>query len=241
MKMDSEIKYLVEVGKRKGFLTYDEVNRLLPDEVVSGDKIDSILNMLEEMGIELADDDDELGTRRRTRRRAASDDSSEEPEDAEGEDDAEEEEAVQLFLQGPGTEKIDDPVRMYLTQMGEIPLLTRKRYRKKVLESGVAQEESIKTLKEVVRGELAFDRTLKISSAAEIGKEDVSERLPESIRTLENMLLCNRADFPKLQRTKAASKAHNEVVRRIRDRRRKSVLLLEELCLQTKKDRKSVV
>ncbi|MHC4469978.1 MAG: RNA polymerase sigma factor RpoD, partial [Planctomycetota bacterium] len=93
---------------------------------------------------------------------------------------------------------------------------------------------AIKTLKEVVRGELAFDRTLKISSAADIGKEDVSLRLPESIETLENMTDRCREDFIKLQRMKPGSPLFRKLVRRIRDRRRKSVLLLEELCLQTK-------
>ena len=51
MKLDSDIKTLVEEGKRKGFLTYEEVNRLLPEDVNSGDKIDRIFEMLEEMGI----------------------------------------------------------------------------------------------------------------------------------------------------------------------------------------------
>ncbi|MHC4469977.1 MAG: RNA polymerase sigma factor region1.1 domain-containing protein, partial [Planctomycetota bacterium] len=154
MKMEPEFKDLVEEGKRKGFLTYEEVNRLLPEDVVSGDKIDSVFSMLEEMGIELADDDEEPETP--TRPAADSEDAEgEEAPDAEQEEKAEaEREQLRLFLEGPGTEKIDDPVRMYLTQMGEIPLLTRdqeirlaklieltrKRYRKKVLESGLAQD-----------------------------------------------------------------------------------------------------
>ncbi len=75
------------------------------------------------------------------------------------------------------TEKIDDPVRMYLTQMGEIPLLTRdqeiflaktieitrKRFRKKCMGSGLCMESGLRTLEQVQRGELAFDRTLKVN------------------------------------------------------------------------------
>ena len=59
MKLEPEIKFLVEEGKRKGFLTYEEVNRLLPEDVASGDKIDRIFEMLEEMGIELGDEDEQ--------------------------------------------------------------------------------------------------------------------------------------------------------------------------------------
>ncbi len=253
MKQDPEIKALVDEGKRKGFLTYEDVNRLLPEDVVSGDKIDAIFATLEEMGIEVVDEEEEEAERSHRRRRPVQemDSEYEDREEVEVEEDEEAEqepEDTSFLLEGPGTEKIDDPVRMYLTQMGEIPLLTReqeirlaklieltrKRYRKKVLESGIAQEAAIRTLKEVVEGDLAFDRTLKISSAADIGKEDVAFRLPESIGTLDRMLSRCREDFEHVPRVKAGSKAHREVVKRIRDRRRKAVILLEELCLQTK-------
>ncbi|MEN8149745.1 MAG: RNA polymerase sigma factor RpoD [Planctomycetota bacterium] len=247
MKLDTALKSLVEEGKRKGFLTYEEVNRLLPEDLVSGSKIDRVFEMLEKMGIELGDEDEADPRTESAAAPAATPKKGKTAEEkaAKAEDD---EAAIDLFLQGPGTEKIDDPVRMYLTQMGEIPLLTReqeirlaklieltrKRYRKKVLESGLAQQAAIQTLKEVVNGDLAFDRTLKISSAADIGKEDVSARLPESIETLDDMLDCNREDFQRVAKTKCGSKMHNELMKRIRDRRRKGVLLLEELCLQTK-------
>ena len=116
-KTHPEIRFLVEEGKRKGYLTYEEVNRLLPEDLVSGDKIDSVFTMLEGMGIEVAYEDE-----------------VEEEQETETTTDAESDgprstrptPARHPFLDGPGTEKIDDPVRMYLTQMGEIPLLTRE-------------------------------------------------------------------------------------------------------------------
>jgi len=250
MKLDSkligsDLKQLIVQGKNKGFLTYEEVNRLLPEDVTSGEKVDSIFAMLEEMGIELADDEEDgealVASKASAEAEAAQQRATEATNAAEAE-------AARLLREGPATEKIDDPVRMYLTQMGEIPLLTRvqeirlaklieltrKRYRKKVLESGIAQETAISTLKDVVAGNLAFDRTLKISSAADIGKEDVAFRLPESILTLDEMLKRAREDFERLSRVKAGTRTHREFVKRIRDRRRKSVVLLEELCLQTK-------
>ncbi|HLA37567.1 MAG TPA: RNA polymerase sigma factor region1.1 domain-containing protein, partial [Candidatus Brocadiales bacterium] len=105
-KLGQRIKTLVQKGKEKGYLTYEELNDLLPeDDVVSPEKIDDILIMLDEMGIDLIDEAevesrDTLG-----------------PEEEEAFPEEEVEESI--------PEKIDDPVRMYLTQMGEIPLLRR--------------------------------------------------------------------------------------------------------------------
>ena len=102
MKLDSELKKLVEEGKRKGFLTYEEVNRLLPEDLVSGSKIDRVFEMLEEMGIELGDEDE---ADPRTESAAAS--PAKKGKDAEEKDEkaaAAEEAAIDLFLQGPGNE-----------------------------------------------------------------------------------------------------------------------------------------
>ena len=108
--LNQKIKHLVQKGKEKGYLTYEELNDMLPDDAdISPEKIDDILMMLDELGIDLIDETE-----------------------IESRDVADAEEApvfqeVDLeFGEVPTiTEKIDDPVRMYLTQMGEIPLLTR--------------------------------------------------------------------------------------------------------------------
>lgn len=120
-KVDSELKTVLETGKQKGFLTYDEFNDLMPDE--DPEKLDNILMSLDEHGIELIEGDGNLDDR-----------------SFPGDDDLEDD-----FSEDISSERIDDPVRMYLTQMGEIPLLsreeeirlakkielTRKRFRKK--------------------------------------------------------------------------------------------------------------
>ena len=81
----------------------------------------------------------------------------------------------------------DDPVRMYLTQMGEIPLLTRRqeielakrieetrrRFRTKLLENDYVLQEAYKTLKRVHRGELPFDRTVQVSVTEHLEKEQI--------------------------------------------------------------------
>src|SRR5436189_4869794 len=110
LKVDEGLKTLLESGKEKGYLTYGQVNDYLPDDAVNPEKLDQLLLILEDQGIELIDES--------------------EAEEREGGPDVarENEEVVAELEQSIAEEegdsrRIDDPVRMYLTQMGEIPLL----------------------------------------------------------------------------------------------------------------------
>jgi RNA polymerase primary sigma factor len=131
--------------------------------------------------------------------------------------------------------------------MGEIPLLTReqeialarkieiarKLYRQKVLESALAAIAAVKIFEDVDRGELAFDRTLKVE---EVDKRDISHRLPENVATIRRLIDRNREDFRYwlVNREAITLKDEMEVARRVRNRRKKGVILLEELGLQIK-------
>lgn len=230
--VDSDLKAVLETGKQKGFLTYDEFNDLLPDE--DPEKLDNILMTLDEHGIELIDED-------------APDISLDRDLIREGDEEIDEE----MIIEDTYSERIDDPVRMYLTQMGEIPLLkreeeiklakkielTRKRFRKKVLESEVSLEVALEILIDVQNGELAFDRTLRGNNTLELKKTDMESRLCENIQTLSKMLERNRDDFKEYLDSKPLSRERTKLVKRIRSRRKKGVILLEELGLQTKKIR----
>jgi RNA polymerase primary sigma factor len=108
------VKQLIDIGKEKGFLTYDEVNELLPAEVVNGDQIDNIVMMFGEEEIELIDSSEAAHFRRMRSR-------GEKEEAAAGGDDEPE-----LDLTPGAIGKTDDPVRMYLREMGTVPLLTRE-------------------------------------------------------------------------------------------------------------------
>jgi len=164
-RIEPELKALIEEGRRKGFVTVDEVQRMLPDEVTASEKaLDRIAQQLDEMGIEMVEE-------------ARSFDAGEDGEDDEDEQsarklrtaDVEPSKDVDPLTMPTSAERIDDPVRMYLTQMGEIPLLTReqeiwlaktiertrKRYREKLLASGLSLESCIQLLEDVQRGELA--------------------------------------------------------------------------------------
>src|SRR5580704_9892008 len=100
LKMDEGLKSLLEQGKEKGYLTYSQVNDYLPDDAVNPEKLDQLLLILEEQGIELIDETEaeerEAGPGTR-------------PEEATGELDL-------SFMDDDDSRKIDDPVRMYLTQ-----------------------------------------------------------------------------------------------------------------------------
>src|SRR5687768_8269050 len=150
---DNRVRILLDLGTTRGFLTYEELNEKLPDEVVSPDKLDSLLMRIDEMGIKLIDEHDigDYIKQPRVRAPKAQPKKPAEPEEITVEDiDGEEIDLnLEAELAEASTKRIDDPVRMYLTQMGEIPLLTREQeialakkieitrkiFRSKVLES----------------------------------------------------------------------------------------------------------
>jgi RNA polymerase primary sigma factor len=113
---DQAVKRLIKVAKQRGYVTYDELNEVLPSDEVSSEQIEDIMAMLSEMGINVID--------------------AEEAEEAEVDGGAAEEEEERPFLGGQLpvkqertteiTERTDDPVRMYLREMGSVELLSRE-------------------------------------------------------------------------------------------------------------------
>ncbi len=103
----------------------------------------------------------------------------------------------------------DDPVRMYLTQMGEIPLLTRQeeislakrievtraQFRRRLLECDYVIQLAVKVLKRVHAGELPFDRTVQVSVTDRLEKDQILGRFPHNLRTIEILLKQNRDDY----------------------------------------------
>lgn len=143
----------------------------------------------------------------------------------------------------------DDPVRMYLTQMGEIPLLTRseeirlakkieitrRRFRAKLLECDYVIQSAFKVLKRVHEGELPFDRTVQVSVTDRLEKEQILGRLPHNLRTLEVLLKRNERDY-RIALCKSQTKAQRRNAwTRLARRRRRAVRLVEELGLRTQR------
>src|SRR5215472_16520434 len=197
-KTDDGLKALLELGKEKGFLTYDQVNDHLPDDDTNPEKIDQILILLEDQGIELIDET-EAEEREGTGTAAVDDELRAELE-------------LTIIADEDDSRRIDDPVRMYLTQMGEIPLLkrdqeialakqieiTRKRFRRKVLECDYALRNVVETLKRVHVGDLPFDRTVKVSLTENLEKDKILARMPHNLKTLEFLMEQNANDFEHL-------------------------------------------
>jgi RNA polymerase primary sigma factor len=205
----------------RGYLTYEELNEKLPDEVVSPDKLDSLLMMIDEMGIKLIDESDigeftkgpsrEENRGQCPRRRRV-------PKSSRTIDGEEIDLNLEAELAEASTKRIDDPVRMYLTQMGEIPLLTREQeialakkieitrkiFRSKVLESDYCLQSAVEILQQVDDGDLPFDRTMKISTAEDqADKGTIGQRIPLNLESVRKMLARNREDWEGLREAKS--------------------------------------
>jgi RNA polymerase primary sigma factor len=235
--IEKTIKAIIKIGKEKGHLTYEEINDALPDEVISPARLDSLLMTLDELGVQLLDESDiEKGV---------DEDFEEEAEKIGHGDEDEDDLALEEELERE-VRKIDDPVRMYLTQMGEIPLLTREEeislarkieltrlgFRRKVLESDYCARTAIDILRQVDEGILPFDRTMKMSSGEAYERTVVKDRLPFNLNTVEKLLERNVNLFLDSQAITDIDKIKANVKQMHRSRR-KIATLLEELSLRT--------
>jgi RNA polymerase primary sigma factor len=180
------------------------------------------------------------------------DDDLEEEEDeasAEGEGDLGAEENEELLLGEDADTWSDDPVRMYLTQMGEIPLLsrqqeialakqieiTRAKFRRKVLECDYVMQQAFRVLRRVHDGELPFDRTVQVSVTDRLEKEQILSRLPHHLRSLNVILKRNRHDYGVATSKSRGMGERRAAWRRLGRSRRRAVRLVEELGLRTQR------
>lgn len=237
---EDQIKKIIEKGKKKGFLTYEEMNNQIPEEAVSATRLDSLLSTLDEMGIDLIDEADvEKGedTDFELDKESSDDKDSKDVEDAILE---------KQLVGGDISRRIDDPIRMYLTQMGEIPLLTRKleislarkiemtrmAFRRKMLESDYCARGAMRLLQQVDEGTLSFDRTMKISTSENLIRGVIKKRLGNNLETIDKLLEVNTKLFNKLKDSNR-SNSMKVLLKHLYRNRRKIATLLEELSLRT--------
>jgi len=154
---DDVMERLLELGGDKKYLTFDDLNRELPDNVVSPDDIEDVLQKLEGSNIPVADSDERLLEQAAA---VAIDD-----EDATNED-------VQLDLSAGALEKTNDPVRLYLREMGVVPLLTREG---EVAIAKRIERGQLKTQKAIARSPIAVKELLKIGDQLEAGNANIRE------------------------------------------------------------------
>jgi RNA polymerase primary sigma factor len=228
---------LIDQGKPRGFVTFQMVNAYLPDEGGSPQTVDDLVLALEHNKLDFVDDPDQPqhdlatmpaeelveGVLPKKRRAVANASTS----------------------SGLSSR---DPVRMYLSQMGSIPLLSRdreiflaktievsrKRFRRALMECHFSMTAALETLEQVFGGELAFERTVRTSDAEKASKMQILGRMRCNFPTIRRLLDASVADFNCVidPATKVAER--NEKIKALAERRRKAATLLEELSLRTK-------
>ena len=197
-RFDETLTSMLEVAKSAGYMTYQQVDEYLPDEGGNPRMVDDLILLFDEMGIDLQNDPD-------------APDEEELPEsEIEAKKEAEAVSSVLKPLIGPETTLSSrDPIRMYLSQMGNIPLLTRareiflaktieitrKRFRRTTMESDFALDIAIETLEKVAARELPFERTLRTSDTENARKEQIEGRIPINLPTLRVLIQQNIEDL----------------------------------------------
>ncbi len=143
-------------------------------------------------------------------------------------------------------DSVDDPVRMYLMQMGQIPLLTREEelraakkidrtrlaFRNNMLATDFMLRGAYDALKLVQEGKLRLDRTIEVSVTNKAEKKRIMKRLVPNLKTLKHLLEQNRADYRLAIDRRNPMKARREAWKRLVRRRNKCVILVEELNLR---------
>jgi len=249
-EVEQQIKAITEKGRRKGYLTYEEMNEDLSDDIVSPARLDGLLATLDEMGINLLDEAD---VEKREAEEFGAAEGEEGPSKAEQ---LKEDELLEKQLVGEQevARRIDDPIRTYLTQMGEIDLVTREQeislarkielarmgFRRKMLESDYCARNAVDILQQVHDGALSFDRTMKISTAENLVRSVIKKRLPGNIQTVNILMKKNQTLFKKLLQGSSGDdgkSADKLTLKRMHRNKRKIATLLEELSLRTSRIR----
>jgi RNA polymerase primary sigma factor len=156
-KYEEDVDRLIETGKDKGFLTFGDVNDLIPGDVTNADQLDDLLMTINTQGIDVLNSES-----RRSKQEIADQEEPEEDED------------VELDLTPGQLEKTNDPVRMYLREMGTVPLLTR--------------EGEVEIAKRIERGQL---RVMKAISRSPIVIREITglgEDLKRGVRNIKEVV-----------------------------------------------------
>src|SRR5256884_7286996 len=155
-----EVRQLINIGKEKGYLLYDEVNELLPSEITSSDELDDLFNTFGSAGIEVIDSDQKY-----LRDDKAIDRTAEGAEE------------LELDLTPGALDKTNDPVRMYLREMGTVPLLTR--------------EGEVEIARRIERGKLAVIKSISRTPIITKRVITLGDQLHSGERTIRELVIFN--------------------------------------------------
>ena len=222
-RFNPELAVVLEASRVKGYATFQLLNKYLPDEGGEPEMVHELIACLDDAGLDIVDEPT--------------------PEEK-----AAAETVPQSMIEPEPQSSSRDPIRMYLSQMGHIPLLSREReiflakqiemtrkwFRRKMMESDLAVSMAVETIQKVCRGELPFERTLRTSESENLRKEQIQGRIPVNIPTIERLLDENKQDWEQLKGVKAVAD-RKELKHRMARRRRKLCWLIEELSVRTQR------
>ena len=234
-RIDNGLRDLVQHALKQGFMTYQEVDTYLPDEGGHVRLMEEIITALELHKIKLINDPNEPATI--AEKRKAEEVEKEPPQT----------EATAQLIEPESALSSRDPIRMYLSQMGNIPLLqredeiflakvieiTRKRYRRAMMECDFALDFAIDTLSKVSVRALPFERTLRTSETEETRKEQIEGRMMTNIETLKLLMADNLKDWDVVKNPETSDDDRAAAKERLYLRRRKMTSLSEELSIRT--------
>ncbi len=237
IRFSESIQPLMDAALKDGHLSYQRMDEYLPDEGGDPTLIDQIVLALDELSIDMIDDP-----------AARNGDEVEKATKAKAEQVNAEQIAKTLI--GPETPVSSrDPIRMYLSQMGTIPLLTRadeiflakrievtrKRFRRTAVESDYTLNKIVEMLEKVHSGELPFERTLRTSETENAQKEQILGRMEPNLKSLRRLMEQNRDDFQIRISPETSKQEQEAALERMVVRRRKMTTLSEELSLRTQR------
>jgi RNA polymerase primary sigma factor len=181
-----EVRQLIQIGKEKGYLLYDEVNEILPGEITKSDELDELFTTFGNHGIEVVDSEQKYREDKLLNRRG------------EGSDD------VELDLTPSAIDKTNDPVRMYLREMGTVPLLTR--------------EGEVAIAKRIERGKLSVIKSISRMPSISRAVVRMGEQLKAGERTIRELVLFQEDEMldDRINRKARDVMAHIEVIRKTR-------------------------
>jgi RNA polymerase primary sigma factor len=195
-----EVRQLISIGKEKGYLLYDEVNDLLRSDITSPDELDDLFNTFGTAGIEVVDSEQKYR-----------------------EDKQEAGEELELDLTPGALDKTNDPVRMYLREMGTVPLLTR--------------EGEVEIAKRIERGKLAVIKSISRTPTVARKVIEMGDQLKAAERTIRELVIFNDEEITDeriAERTKEVLR-QIDAVRKARQAYEKTVEKLDDT---PKKDKK---
>ncbi len=253
--MDLDLRQLIATGREQGYLTYEQVGKYLPDEAISSEKLDTLLVVLDKKGIPLVDKAPVSPISKTAALLTASSSMAggDEAGDFAGEDYDQHEDSDRLLsnfsVHTESPKLSDDPIRLYLSQMSQIPLftreeeialakkieITRKRFRRSLLGNDFALRQTVEILKRVHTGQLPFDRTIKVSLTERLTKEQITARMPENLKTLEQLLARKRQLFLQIVRKSTPAELKVSLIQQYVRLRAKCIVLAEELSLRSRR------